>query len=389
MKLKRVAILSISLLIIMSTDTVAPLVGKMHASYPEVPAALIRQTITLPSLIMIFFGFLAGWMVKRISKKTVLAIGMILYSVGGIAAGWASSFSMHLVLRAILGAGTGLLIPISSSLIADFYLGEERAKMIGYSSAISHLGGVITPPLAVWIGFNNWRNAFWIFAIAPLIFLFSMLFIPESAHDVRPQQATTTRGKIPRKVIGLSLVSFLIVMVFFIIITDIPFLLETKSDISAFVLAFGLSTSTLGTTISGSIFSGVYKFTKKWIVPIGLLICAGGFFLVTFSTHEFLIMLGLLSTGFGLGFLVSLITLSAANAMGDQDSTSALALINSAFSIGIFLSPIFYSTLPMILKREQSIIYNFQIGSIFFLIAGLASIPFLFGLRKFKAVSAD
>ena len=93
MKFKRSAILSLSFLTIMSTDTVAPLVGHISASFPDVNPTLIKLTITLPSLMMIFFGLIAGLLVRVISKKAVLAIGLILYTIGGIAAGWAQTFT--------------------------------------------------------------------------------------------------------------------------------------------------------------------------------------------------------------------------------------------------------------------------------------------------------
>ena len=74
MKLKRAAILSLSFLSIMAMDTVAPLIGKMGASFPGVSEALLKQTITLPALLAIFFGLLAGQLVKVISKKVILPL---------------------------------------------------------------------------------------------------------------------------------------------------------------------------------------------------------------------------------------------------------------------------------------------------------------------------
>ncbi|MDO9546764.1 MAG: hypothetical protein Q7J07_08475 [Pelolinea sp.] len=93
MKFKRAAILSLSILTIMSTDTVAPLVGQISASFPDVNPTLIKQTITLPSLMMIFFSLISGQLVKVISKKAIIAIGLGLYTFGGITAGWTQSFT--------------------------------------------------------------------------------------------------------------------------------------------------------------------------------------------------------------------------------------------------------------------------------------------------------
>ncbi len=330
----------------MSTDTVAPLVSQISASFPDVNPTLIKLTITLPSLMMIFFGLIAGLLVRVISKKSVLAIGLVLYTIGGIAAGWAQTFIGHLILRALLGAGTGLIIPLVTSLIADFYKGKERADMIGYSFSVSHMGGVITPPLAAWIGMHNWRSAFYIYAVAPLIFLFSMLFIPNPPGSMNSETGAKRKDPIPHLVIWLSIASFFMVVVFFIIITDIPFLIQAKQTLAPYVTIFGLSISTLGSTISGLTFSQVYIKLKKWTIPTGLLICAVGFLLITFTNNNAVALFGLLCTGLGLGLLIALILLLTTNAVGSNDSTAALAVVNSAFSVGIFVSPFFYEIIP-------------------------------------------
>ena len=382
MKFKRAAILSLSVLTIMSTDTVAPLVGQISASFPDVNPILIKLTITLPSLMMIFFGLIAGLLVRVISKKAVLAIGLILYTIGGIAAGWAQTFTGHLILRAILGAGTGLIIPLVTSLIADFYKGKERADMIGYSFSVSHMAGVITPPLAAWIGMHNWRSAFYIYAVAPLIFLFSMLFIPNPHRSLNSETGAKRKDPIPHLVIWLSIASFFMVVMFFIIITDIPFLIQAKQTLASYVSIFGLSVSTFGSTISGLAFSRVYMKLKKWTIPTGLLICAVGFLLITFTDNNAIALFGLLCTGLGLGLLIALILLLTTNAVGSNDSTAALAVVNSAFSIGIFVSPFFYSIVPGLFSTQPDILFNFQFASCFYLAAGIIAIPAIHFLMK-------
>jgi MFS family permease len=375
MKLKRAAILSLSFLAIMSTDIAAPLVGQISASFPEVSPTLIKQTITLPSLMMIFFGLIAGQLVKVISKKAILAIGISLYTIGGIAGGWSHTFTGHLVMRALLGAGTGLITPVVTSLIADFYEGKERADMIGYSFSVSHIGGVIMPPLAAWIGIHDWRTAFLLYAIAPFIFLFSMLFIPKLPRNKKPEAHGKRKKPVPPLVIWLSIMSFLLVVFFFIIITDIPFLIQAKKHIAPYVITFGLSVSTFGSSITGLAFSRVYMKLKKWTIPTGLLVTAAGFLLITFTQSSVLVMLGLLCTGLGVGLLFSLILLLTTDAVGSNDSTAALAVINSAFSVGMFISPFFYAIVPGLFSNEPDIILNFQLASCFFLIAGTIAIP--------------
>ncbi len=384
MKFKRAAILSLSILTIMATDTVAPLIGQISASFPDINPTLIKQSITLPSLLMIFFSLIAGQLVKVISKKAVLAIGLSLYTIGGITAGWSNTFTGHLILRAVLGAGTGLIAPLVTSFIADFYEGKERIDMIGYSFAVSHMGGVITPPLAAWVGTQDWRNAFLIYAIAPLVFIFSMLFIPKPSRNTNHGAGQKREAPIPHLVNWLSIASVIMIMIFFIIITDIPFLIQAKRILAPYVTAFGLSISTFGSTISGLTFSRVYTKLKKWTVPTGLLITAIGFLLITFTQSSAIALFGLLCTGLGVGLLFSLILLLTANAVGSSDSTASLAMVNSSFSVGMFISPFFYAIVPNLFSTQPDIIFNFQLASYFFLTVGIFAIPAIHFLKKEK-----
>ena len=160
MDLKKAAILSISLLIVIVNAAVSPLLGLISISFPEASTTLVKQVVSLPSLMMIFFSIISGQLVHIFSKKHVLALGLSIYTVGGIGAYWTSTIFGLLAFRALLGAGTGLILPLATSLITDFYSGEERAKMVGYSTSISYIGAAISPIITGWFVNTNWGMLF-------------------------------------------------------------------------------------------------------------------------------------------------------------------------------------------------------------------------------------
>ena len=63
------------------------------------------------------------------------------------------------------------------------------------------------------------------------------------------------------------------------------------------------------------------------------------------------------------------------NAVGSNDSTAALAVVNSAFSVGIFISPFFYTVVPGLLIKQPDIFSNFKLASYFFLGVGIIALP--------------
>ena len=379
MNRNKAVIFSLSFLGVIAMDSVAPLIQKISLSFPDVNLTIIKQTITIPSMTAMFSTLLCGQLVRFLPKKVILLMGLLLYSVGGIGAGWAQNYGTHLFLRGTLGAGVGLISPIQTSLVADFFRGEERANMFGNTLAFSKFVAIIVPPLSVWLGNENWRNAFSIYIIGPMVLLFVLFALKIPINKSGAIDKKSVKNTIPPIVIIYAASTLVLLSVFFILVTDLTYLIETKERVSSIISAYGLSTTTVGTTIAGILFSKMYWKLKKWLIPLGALLCGGGFLLVVYSMSSS-IMLGLLSIGFGLGILLSYISLSTTNAVCEADSTTANSIVGSATSFGIALSPFLYGNLPVLFQGLSAVQSNFKFASFVFLGMGFISM-FLFILR--------
>jgi hypothetical protein len=173
------SILSISLLTVMASAAISPALAKIHQAFVGTDPTMIKLVLTLPSLFIIPFSLLSGWLASRMKKKYVLLIGLIIYFLGGVGGGFARNIKELLIIRAFFGIGAGLIIPLSTSLIADFFEGEERTKMMGYSGSVSHFGGVIFLLLSGWLACMSWRYTFGVYALSFLIILMVLVWLPE------------------------------------------------------------------------------------------------------------------------------------------------------------------------------------------------------------------
>ncbi|MDK2980819.1 MAG: hypothetical protein PWQ55_1166 [Chloroflexota bacterium] len=380
MKLNKAAILSLAIFDVMAIDSIAPLIQKISSTYPLISPTVIKLTVTLPSLIAIIFSLLSGQLVRWLSKKWILLIAMVFYSIGGLGAGAAQNFTLHLCLRSLVGAGAGLITPIRTSLIGDFYQGEERANMFGKSLALSKFVAIIIPPLSVWLGSGNWRNAFFIYLFAPLILVFSMTTLDIPFKNTHKPTKHGSRTSIPPSVFMYAIAALLVMCVFFILVTDLSYLIDLKANISPKAASFGLSTATLGTTLAGLFFVKFHKKLMRCTIPFGLAACGIGFLLFSSSQTYIPVFLGLFLAGFGLGILLSILTLLATNAVGEADSTPANSLVNCGVSLGIFLSAFFFERVPIIFKGCPPIQSNFYLASVLFL--GASCLSFLLLVKK-------
>lgn len=121
-----------------------------------------------------------GYLGDRFSRKKLMAIGVIGWSLGTCLTGYAQGFAFIIFCRIVVGLGEASFGAIGPAVLSDAFAADKRNKAITiYSLAIPlgaalgfALGGLIAAQL-------GWRSAFYITGI-PGFFLAALLFfIPE------------------------------------------------------------------------------------------------------------------------------------------------------------------------------------------------------------------
>jgi len=362
MDIKKPAILSVSLLTIMTNAAMAPMLGLISQSFPEAGNTLIKQVMTIPSLMMILFSIISGQLVRVLPKKVILAIGLCIYLAGTFFAAGADSIRTLIFFRAVMGAGAGLFVPLASSLITDFYSGQERAKMVGYSSFVAYGGAALGPLLAGWIASERWQNAFYIYLVALFVLIFTMLFIPfEPAHGSQSKQHQKLKLSVP--VILMALIACFIYIIYYLVPTDVSFLVQKMENPVPTHAALLLAIEVSSAAGAGVLFS---HFTRKLNIrafPLGFSAMAIGFTILFLANTFPVLIVGMIISGFGMGTLRPLVIYRTSQIADPNTMTAAFALVNSGFSLGQFISPFFYFGL-MQLFRTEGISANYLNGAL-------------------------
>src|SRR5699024_6278555 len=124
-KMLKPTILSITMATVIAGAVISPALGLIVKSFPEVSPTMINLILTAPSLIIIPFSFLSSYLTSKMTKRTIILIGLIIYLIGGVGPQFVSSIELLIGLRLFLGAGVGLVMPLSMSLINDYFKGKE------------------------------------------------------------------------------------------------------------------------------------------------------------------------------------------------------------------------------------------------------------------------
>lgn len=154
------AILSFSFLA-MAMGTTSPALASIGKAFPQVNFSIIVLIATLPALFVVPFSVIGGRLVGNVvTYRSLIIIGIVIFLIGGTAPYFMDSFTGILVMRALLGAGLGLISPIPVALIMNFFEGKELENLMGYNSVIQNIGGIVFSLLGGVLCTINWRDTF-------------------------------------------------------------------------------------------------------------------------------------------------------------------------------------------------------------------------------------
>src|SRR5699024_9718935 len=92
-------IISIAMATVMAGAAISPALGLIAANFPDASPTLIKLVLTAPSLIIIPFSFISSYLTKKISKRSIVLIGVGIYVITGVGAQFTNTIEMLLDLR--------------------------------------------------------------------------------------------------------------------------------------------------------------------------------------------------------------------------------------------------------------------------------------------------
>ena len=97
---------------------VSPISEKPLTVFPTATDLEIQMLTTLPSLLIIPFILFAGFISEKVGYIKLLNIGLWLYLISGALYFFCKSMTQLVVVSALLGIGSGIIIPFSTSLVS-------------------------------------------------------------------------------------------------------------------------------------------------------------------------------------------------------------------------------------------------------------------------------
>lgn len=364
---------------------VSPILGDLSKIFPGVSELEIQMLTSLPSLLIIPSMLLAGKIVDYVGYTKVLFVGLGVFLLSGVLYLFSKSINELILISALLGVGSGMIIPLSTALISRFFIGNYRTKQFGYVSAISNLTLVIATALTGYLADVNWKLPFivYLLPIVSLILLPGISSEEKKYKNYKSDENCTDINNGSSKDININVLLsnmwyyFLITYIVLIISLNLPFLLEGygyRSDSSGVIISlFFLAIMLPGFFINyfRRLLGNAARFFSLLIIAIGLAI------LLAFHSLPAMVI-GCFIAGFGYGIAQPLIYDSTVTAETPAHASFALAWVMVMNYVAIIVTPFIMEFLQLLFhtKSQQ---FPFVFNMIF---AFIAAAFYLVAMRK-------
>ncbi len=141
-------------------------------------------------------GIPFGRLADRAVRKTMVAVGLVIWSVFSGLTGFATNFWMMFLCRVMVGVGEATLGPAALSLLSDYFPKQMRATAQSIFTAGIPLGAAAAFFLGGWIAdLLGWRWAFYLLSFPGVVLAGLVWFIKEPPRGVTD---TITTDNAPR-----------------------------------------------------------------------------------------------------------------------------------------------------------------------------------------------
>ncbi len=355
-------ILSMSLLTVMAGAAIAPALGVIKAHFADAPELLVQFIVSIPALFIIITNLFFLNISRHYGTRAIALFGLVLYVMAGAGCFLASDIYVLLVLRALLGVSVGLVMPLSTGLLAYYHPPEQQAHLMGLSAAMNQMGGVVATLLAGLLSAIGWRWAFLVYLLGLIAVVMVAVYLPDDHLG-----STNKRGipfqprqllKFHPSVNGM----LLLMMIFFIYPTNFAITAEEQAGLdlqATTLLMVGLDLFAFFVGLVFGQLMNIFRESIKYFAPVFFLI---GYTLFA-SAHSVLpLLVGAVFTGFANGVGVPYLNTIASIKGGHNSATTVMPLLSAALYLGQFLSPIVVTPLSRLIFGDNDVAGCYKIG---------------------------
>ena len=338
----KATILSLSLITVMAGAAVSPALGSISTYFSDVNPMLIKMILTVPGLFILVLNLCFPAISQRLNTRTIAIIGLLLYTIGGTSGAFATNIYTLLRSRALVGMGVGLIMPLSTGLLAYYFQPQEQKKLMGYSVAMNNLGGIIAMALSGVLSSISWNYSFYVYLTGVLVVILVLAFLPKV--NIGKEGAKLEGSHIKDKFVYIAIM-FLLNISFYLYIVNFSIVTCSEGIATAENVGVLMSTQSVGALIMALFFGKFSKILGKNIKIFGISLFLIAYMMLYSLYNYYLYAFALVLCGMGFGTLMAWVNSKAIEGLKREQAPSIMAFVSMGMYLGQFLAPILSSLL--------------------------------------------
>ena len=343
-----------------------PNIASVAEEYPQYSYATITIIITVSAFFLGVASLMVGGLAKKFSKKSLLIVGSVLFTVGGVATSFVPGFALIIVTRIIEGFGAGMVITTSMTLIPEMFPDEKEAnQLLGLNGVATAVFGAVIGLVAGYLGVISWRTANLLYLVGIVVLLCQLIAVPGKKDSPSGEQVQS--GKITSSAISITVMAFLFAVVSTMFMTSVAnFIVESEMGDSS---QAGIATTvmTIGSFIIGFAFAKIFERFGLWTPAFAFVCMAIGVALPLLITTYPVALAGTFIFGIGYGTYFPYINAETIRVSPPESSDANISLVNGGYYCGMFASSFLMAAINSIFN-DSSAYFNYQFMVVAFII---------------------
>lgn len=354
-----IAIYSLSVVKSIPGLAVSPILGQLETVFKGASQLKIQMLESLPSLIIIPFILIAGRLSVTFDNRKLLLIGLGIFFVSSVLYLLPVGLDFMLFNSVLLGVGAGIVIPLSTGLVAQLFSGAYRTRQLGIISAISNLSLVGATALAGYLAGIDWHLSFLVYCLSAISLYYTIrMKLPKREYTPDEEQLEQSNKLTSSSftVLGFKTNLPLTLMAFYFFITcialTIPFnlaiLMSRYGTASVDEVGNLISVFFLAITLPGFFVNRFLKYSRVRNNIVALAAMTLGSVMFVISHEQWAAWIGVSLVGLSYGLMQPLVYDRTSNTTTPRNVTYVLALVVTMNYVAIIFYPFFQQLLEQI-----------------------------------------
>lgn len=338
---------------------ISPTLPGVLEEFPNVSITWIQNLSVMSSLTAIISAQASGYIMRFVPKR-YLAIGsFLIYLITGLLIIGTNSFVPMVLLRCINGFSLGLNSTLSTSMIAEYFTGDERKKIMGFRMPFQNITAMFFSGVSGAVSeFCGWRYSYLLFLTALLPLTLGVIYLPYVKPSEKRNAEVDDRefgyASFFKKCKGIVFIC--VIHMFAVLATGI-----NSNNISLLVTEKGIGDSSLGgivtavyllsASVAGLLFGHINKMFEEKLYPLACLLTMVGLAVASMGNSVILLFFAEIIVGFWWSLFMARMNVTLACVSDDRTRNIVFSFFMATMNLGTFLNPYVSTKITTIFGR--------------------------------------